>query len=295
MEEIEALCRGETQLLQDETAPETWSAATVEHALDLLDAYANGRNGVGPEVVGGKPTSGYPACVAVGCEGSWGCSGTLIASNAVITAAHCCDQLARCGGKIYIKVCSSVDEGTVPYEANAPLYPPEQQNLTCSDRADTRRPHDIAVLILKSDVPVVRPMPLSCSGPIDSAEEIAVVGFGLNDRGEAGEKNIAVVPVASSACGGHKDSDDYGCFPGEIVAKDTPQRTRRRDTCEGDSGGPAIVGGALAAVTSRAIERNSKCGAGGVYVRVDVHLGWLQSLSGIHWPSPIDECQGGKR
>ena len=52
---------------------------------------ANARRlmGARTRIVGGIPTRDYPDCVAVGGASGWCCSGTLVASNVVVTAGHC--------------------------------------------------------------------------------------------------------------------------------------------------------------------------------------------------------------
>src|SRR5262249_26076766 len=40
-------------------------------------------------IVGGIATGDFPDCVAIGSADGWCCSGTLVASNVVVTAGHC--------------------------------------------------------------------------------------------------------------------------------------------------------------------------------------------------------------
>jgi hypothetical protein len=51
----------------------------------------------GLRVIGGAPVKKgeFLDCVAVGSNGQWGCTGTLVPSNAVVTAGHCADFATR--------------------------------------------------------------------------------------------------------------------------------------------------------------------------------------------------------
>src|SRR5262245_10757643 len=51
----------------------------------------------GTRVIGGVPVppKEFLDCVAVGNDNDWGCTGTLIAPNVVVTAGHCVDYATR--------------------------------------------------------------------------------------------------------------------------------------------------------------------------------------------------------
>lgn len=103
--------------------------------------------------------------------------------------------------------------------------------------------------------------------------ELLLVGFGYTHNDELGKKNYVLAPVAETICG---SSSPHGCQPGvEIVAIDG---LKKRDTCNGDSGGPAFIGMQerrfLAAVTSR----GGECGTGGIYSLVSPKvIDWLST------------------
>jgi secreted trypsin-like serine protease len=61
-----------------------------------------------------------------------------------------------------------------------------------------------------------------------------------------------------------------------------------RDSCRGDSGGPAYVetnnGWFVAGATSRATKNSSRtCGDGGIYARLHVFEDWIKSAPGGHY------------
>jgi secreted trypsin-like serine protease len=111
---------------------------------------------------------------------------------------------------------------------------------------------------------------------------VKLVGFGLTTRTGTGNNtrlHEAQIPVIDPAC-----TDDPACNPevspgGELTAGgDGP------DACFGDSGGPIYLdtaaGPALVGVVSRASAMTDRpCGGGGVYVRADKVVPWIQRVT----------------
>jgi secreted trypsin-like serine protease len=65
----------------------------------------------------------------------------------------------------------------------------------------------------------------------------------------------------------------------------------QRDTCKGDSGGPLYIHTgndqyALLGVTSRGVRNGfTTCGDGGIYVRLDRCVDWIEQVTGIKLPA----------
>lgn len=219
-------------------------------------------------VFGGKETTGFPACVAVGDGMVWDCSGTLIAPNLVLTAQHCLDDG-------YVLVGPNIWTGDKVRVINRVLYNPYDNHTNLND---------LKILILEKNIDV-SPSPLASKEMIDGAKFVWVVGFGsddMNGQGGSGIKRYAQVTIATHLCTVF-DADEHRCNVGdEFVALD---KEHDRDTCNRDSGGPAYVQVGdqyyLAGVTSRAVkDRRQRCGYGGIYVRVDVdkYRKWIGSI-----------------
>lgn len=111
------------------------------------------------------------------------------------------------------------------------------------------------------------------------AGRVLLVGFGVNNFARMtgfGSKRWAQVPVWGWGCD-ERRAARAGCDPGsEMIIP----RSMGLDTCAGDSGGPVVEwtahGWRLLAITSRNIGGGaSRCGDGGVYVRVDVLGPWI--------------------
>lgn len=237
----------------------------------------------GTRVIGGRPVpkGQFLDCVAVGNEQQWGCTGTLIAPDVVVTAGHCAEyatrvffggDVAKQGKVVGIRQC-------VPH----PKYRTgEAQN-------------DLMVLLLSKRVENIEPRMLANKEQIDRATDGRVVGFGNTDpmgREGYGTKRQVDVPIASVACEGKLDGEPdpvaYGCAAGlEIVAG---KPLLAKDSCTGDSGGPfylAAAGGGwvLAGATSRATNSApNDCGDGGIYVRLDRYREWITAIPGVTLP-----------
>lgn len=246
----------------------------------LLNVRALARRTRGGErVLGGKvvPAAEFMDCVAVGSDAKWGCTGTLIAKNVVITAGHCADFATR----VYFG--TDVDKPGKVVRVKTKVRHPQYHKA---------KHNDLLVLILEQAVETVAPRKLATKAIVDAATDGRVVGFGATDANGTfgyGIKRFVDVPVASTACRGQVDGNDdsvtYGCDVGlELVAG---RPLLEQDSCNGDSGGPFYVldkkgAWVLAGATSRATDSSMHgCGDGGVYVRIDRYRRWIDALPGV--------------
>lgn len=240
------------------------------------------RTGGGLRVIGGEIVAPgeFLDCVAVGNDQQWGCTGTLIAPNVVVTAGHCADFATR----IYIGRDVS-KKGKVVQVAQRVRHP----------QYNNKGHNDLMVLLLAQPVAGVTPRALAGKTVIDKASDGRVVGFGATDSVGMlgyGIKRFVDVPIVSSACKGTLDGQQdrymYGCDKGQELVAGRP--LAERDSCKGDSGGPFYVPDAqgrwlLAGATSRATDSAmSTCGDGGIYVRIDRYKAWIAALPGVKLP-----------
>jgi endonuclease G len=229
-------------------------------------------------IVGGNqvPAGGIPSCVCIGSATQWSCTGVVVAPRVVLTAAHCGAQITRVliGDQVMPSIIGRVV--TVRQAVVHPRYLGEPLSE-----------NDINVLIL--DAPAaVPPAPLATAAQLAAAETIHLVGFGYNDgnlRTGFGVKREVDVPMGPIK---RSDADNLAQFEAltgfhadyEFVAG---RKGLGRDSCNGDSGGPAYIdtgaGLVVAGLTSRATrDANVPCGAGGIYVRPDFFRDWINGV-----------------
>jgi secreted trypsin-like serine protease len=226
-------------------------------------------------VIGGSqvPRGRWPDVVAVMMK--YGvCTGTLVAQDVVLTAAHCLDGLP------YEVIVDTIDYGRAGGEririAWARAYPNWQQRF------------DIAVLVLDQPATFAKPRFVSSACTtrklLEPGRMVDIVGFGLASLTLESNTRLhqASVPITDPTC-----TLDPACNPnlsptGEFIAGG-----HGADSCFGDSGGPVFIdagppfGQALVGVVSRGLALPAAaCGNGGVYVRVDKVISWIQSVTG---------------
>jgi secreted trypsin-like serine protease len=222
-------------------------------------------------IIGGVPTSDFPDCVAVGSANGWCCSGTVVAPNVVLTAAHCVDE--GCGKRVFVGEDVAFPDAGRTIDVRSATVHPEYRLASPFG--------DIAVLVLEDQVDVA-PRAIAPSDVLKNLPYVRVVGYGnTNFDGTKGygRRRQVDVPLAGT-------SRDYGADQDTEFVAGAPNLNR--DSCRGDSGGPAyaMVAGEwlLVGATSRASGHMVRpCGDGGVYTKVSAHEKWIKAVPGGRW------------
>ncbi len=232
-------------------------------------------------IVGGAPAeaSDWPDAVAIDGLGGFLCTGTLIAPDWVLTAGHCVS------GALAVTVGALESEGSPKVAIDSAISYP-----------DFLRTYDVGLLHLAqpSDAPL-RPWVRDCltSSLLDETPATAA-GYGATVSG-ASEWNPVLyevdLPIVDADCA----DVSRGCQPfvlpdGELIAGGDGL-----DTCSGDSGGPLVMDldgvSHLVGVTSRAaLPADVACGDGGIFVRVDAIVDWIETEIGQELAKP--DCGG---
>jgi len=256
--------------------------ALVDDATAPWEPTASGVDGELVQIVGGEPSveGGWPAVVAVmTLNEEFGCTGTLIADDLVLTAGHCGQGMEEVRVGTHDLV---ADPGEAHAIAESWVHPNHYAT------------YDVAVYRIEPPVTTVEPVPLirDCwvsDYLVDDGEGV-IVGFGAIDA-YATERptalHEAIVPIVDAAC----ENTGRGCNTevspgGELIAGGDGI-----DSCSGDSGGPLFLdtpeGLLLTGITSRAaVPTRTPCGDGGIYVRADAVADWIEEVADATLPSP---------
>jgi hypothetical protein len=223
-----------------------------------------------------------------------GCTGTLIAPDAVLTAAHCLDPdifgPAVPGFTLALDATPGTQVAFVPGRAK---FAHESFDLEAEITPGLAQFFDVGVLLLAE--PITEVAPVRMPRP-DQVEQIAadldleIVGYGRTDNnsGDYGVMHDAVTKVISV-----NDSELQ-------VGMGAPQP----QNCNGDSGGPGLAdfgdGRRVIGIVSRSFN-GPECTQGGVDTRVDFYLEWIHSKvttgipcgSGLAEGCEVDDEEGG--
>jgi hypothetical protein len=149
--------------------------------------------------------------------------------------------------------------------------------------------HDIAVLILEKAA-TASPVELATEDEVNSEDNVILVGFGYDHPTQAvgfGTKRRVDVPLTN--LGGFTEPQITDIEQRHGFDTDFEFHAGRKelgkDSCNGDSGGPAyvLVGDSyrLAGITSRAaFSSELPCGDGGVYTRITPYSDWIGTATG---------------
>jgi secreted trypsin-like serine protease len=157
--------------------------------------------------------------------------------------------------------------------------------------------YDVAILVLASPIKNVAPRKIGTSCTFERFERdtaVRLVGFGATDMaGQAANTQLkeAMTAVIDPECTGGKGCKKAIAPGGEFVAGGSGDA----DSCFGDSGGPVYLDTPMGAVVVGAVSRGvegaaTPCGGGGIYVRTDKLLDWIEETT--QKAVEVDECEG---
>jgi hypothetical protein len=216
-------------------------------------------------IVVGIPDGGRdPAVVAIDLDGQGYCTGTLIATNVVLTARHC---VSVTNGAVVCptqgsQIASDLAPATLGIlvgddvqSAQLVAHGAEVVMLLTGEICD----HDIAAIILDTNVDIA-PVKVSTTNPT-AGLSVRTIGFAADaeDAGAPEEKLLR----------------EYM----KVVAVSPTELEVGEAACAGDSGGPALdeSGSELVGVVSRGGSSCEGLDVHNVYTRVDVYAGLIQA------------------
>lgn len=219
-------------------------------------------------IVGGEPTEAneYPTVVGIAAAGGL-CTGTLVTETLVLTAGHCLANLdASTPVTVYYGNVIRADQAVAAERFGAhPEF--------CATCDEDIYDYGYIVTAAKFNPPYARPILTQQEWDETMAlgAEVTLVGFG-KDPDAKGDEGLGVKRKVTTAI------SRFSAGGLEFYAGGD-----RRDSCEGDSGGPAFVtlpdgSTRLAGITSRG---SDPCGDGGFYSSPYPSLCWVREQTGI--------------
>jgi secreted trypsin-like serine protease len=212
----------------------------------------NDSDTTGEAIVGGQATSGFAAVGALTQQGSPFCTGTVVGKRLVVTAAHCLAG-QRASNIRFALGSSAFAPQSVLGVARIATHPQYDANQI---------KNDIGVVVLSQDAPVT---PIAINDSMSTSwvgRSLTFVGFGAtngyNSTG-VGTKRAVTIPVSEVGGTQFAYADDS------------------RNTCFGDSGGPAFAESASGALVIVGVTSygDSTCSQYGVDTRVDAYRSFI--------------------
>lgn len=233
-------------------------------------------------IIGGTKDISHPAVGALVIGTRSFCTGTLIASRVVLTAAHCIDSARTNGARGGLRFRIDVPDANQPEGYDTKYYDIEVSLLSNHPKWNNQvsQGFDVGIAILKTKVPdtVAKTIPHNIT-PLNAqwkGKEPLFLGYGLTQS----------VPNAVSAV-----SKQGATIPIIQVLNDRIEhRAPGKSVCHGDSGGPALftINGQLRViavnsyVTGQRVPNanppRSACDASGVSMRTDTYQTYINSI-----------------
>ncbi|APR79683.1 Secreted trypsin-like serine protease [Minicystis rosea] len=186
-------------------------------------------------IIGGIADTFRTYVVGVGDASGTFCTGTVISRRTVLTAGHCYSQNQPKGGITRVYFGNSVKLADAPVSVNT------AQVVRMPGYNDNTLHNDLTLVQLAEDAPS-QPVPLLRETLANTSEWIGpnftFVGYGNDGSSHYETRRVVVFPILEVG-----PASDVGTDTGTGPIDETMFyfRVPKKNTCDGDSGGPAFV------------------------------------------------------
>merc|ERR1719414_1595132 len=195
------------------------------------------------------------------------CGGSLIGSDKVLTAAHCCDGEAADDLKVRVGTDQNAEGGSTHLVSKVTMHPDYSSSTVANDACVLT----LAESVTDSNAGTVS---LATSGSFSDGDMFEVSGWGTTSEGGDTSTSLRMVSVPyvdDATC-----DSAYGIYGGIVADVMLCAGEAGKDSCQGDSGGPMTFNGQHVGIVSWGVGC-ARSGYPGVYGQTDAMYDFITS------------------